>query len=61
MVCKILDRVSKVAHEFHAQLLRALYVLEGTVFRAPHLEPIGLRIACVMHQPVLPRVRTGKD
>jgi len=61
MLCKFLDRLSKLSHGLRGRLLSTLYVIERRGFARALSAPLGLPIAFSIHQPALIRVRTGKD
>jgi len=61
MLCKILNRLSKLSPALCARLAHSLYVIEGSGLSKAIFAPVGLRIALSAHQPALIRVRTGKD
>jgi hypothetical protein len=61
MVCKILDWVSSFRHGIPKLRGRLFYVLEGMGFRNCQFPLFGFRIAFVIWQPALLRIRSGKD
>jgi hypothetical protein len=61
MVCKFLDSVSDFFHEVPGLKEGPSYLVERMGLKSGGLEPVGLRIAFAMWQPVLIRIRSGKD
>jgi hypothetical protein len=61
MVCKFLDSVSAFFHGIPGLKKRPSYLVERIGLTNDGFEPVGLRIAFAMWQPVLIRIRSGKD
>jgi len=61
MLCKILDRLSKLSHGLRGRFMSTFYVIERRGFGSALSAALGLRIAFSILQPSLIRVRTGKD
>jgi len=61
MVCKFLDAMSAFPYEIYRLCEGTLYLLEGMGFRNCRFPLFGSRIAFVTWQPVLLRIRSGKD
>lgn len=61
MVCKILDGLSELSHGVRDGFGTRHYLLEGKQLRNRVFKEVGLRIAFLVRQPVLIRIRSRKD
>ena len=61
MVHKILHSLSAFSHGILGALASSSYPLEPMDLRDSALQPVGLRIAFLVHRPASVRIRTGKD
>jgi hypothetical protein len=60
-VCKILNFLSQFFHGTWRQFSRSFYLIEGERVRSEHFTNVGHRIALLVRQPVLIRIRSRKD
>jgi hypothetical protein len=61
MVHKFLHSLSAFPHRILGPLARLSYLLEPVDLRDCASQPVGLRIAFLVHRPASVRIRTGKD
>jgi len=61
MVCKFLDSMSAFFHGIPGAKESSSYLLEGMGLKNRGVAPVGLRIASATWQPILIRIRAGKD
>jgi hypothetical protein len=61
MVRKFLHSLSAFPHRILGALARLSYLLEPMDLRDCESQPVGLRIAFLVHRPASVRIRTGKD
>jgi hypothetical protein len=60
MVCKFLDSLSELSHGLTIWLEGPFYLHEGRELRSKVFADVGLRIALLVAQPVLIRIRSRK-
>jgi hypothetical protein len=61
LVCKILDWMSSLFHGMQRLCGDSSYLLETMGLRDGQFPPFGFRIAFPILQPVLLRIRSGRD
>jgi len=60
-MCKILNSLSPFLHEVLRQFSRPFYLIEGERLKSGRFAGVGHGIALLVRQPVLLRIRSGKD
>lgn len=60
-MCKFLFSLPHFFHDLWQSFSACPYLDEYARFRNRHLAPVGYRIAFLIRQPVLLRIRSGKD
>lgn len=60
-LCKFLNSLSRFFHNQWRQFSCSFYLVDGERFRSGVLAEVGHRIALLSPQPVLHRIRSGKD
>ncbi len=61
LVCKFLDLLSSLFHGLQRRCRGSSYLLEKTGLRDGEFPAFGFGIALTLRQPVLMRIRSGKD